>query len=339
MFSVVIPLFNKAHTIVSTVASVLAQDFTDFEVVIINDGSTDSGPELVRNTFRDSRIRIFDQENQGVSAARNRGVAIAQGELIAFLDGDDLLSPGYLGAMSAVAEEFPDAGMLCCAGVIAYPDGSGYRRYSVTFRGRNRIIDYFSNPWFFNNPSSTVVRRSVFNLVGGFPEGMPHWEDHAFFQTLALHVSVAYCPLPLSVMRRGVGGHASSDSSSGHQDYARKTAIVYSAWEALEAGRRNPLVLQFLVRDFRNQLLHLLRDRDYDSLNLLIDRAAGLRRHIGRRELGLYSDPEMRTIALFWIYVTKAADRAKCYPRTRYSRRLPPFAISLVNGTYRVSAS
>lgn len=330
MFSVVIPLFDKAHTIVSTVASVLAQDFADFEIVIINDGSTDGGPEKVRSSFRDSRIRIVDQENQGVSMARNHGVALAERELIAFLDGDDLLLPGYLSSMRALAAEFPDAGMLCCAGVVAYPDGSGYERYSARFGGRNQIIDYFVNPWFFNNPSSTVVRRSAFNLGGGFPPGMPHWEDHAFFQTLALHTNVAYCPVPLSVMRRGVGGHASSDPTSGYEDYARKTEIVYSAWTALEANRRNPLVPEFLVRDLRIQLLHLLRGRDYDNLSSLIERTAPtLSRHLGPREWRLYSERRLRPVAISWLYAMKIADRTKFYPRSRFSQRLPPFATLL----------
>lgn len=336
LFSVVIPLFNKAHTIVGTVASVLAQDFEDFEIIIINDGSTDGGPEMVRTTFHDSRIRIVDQENQGVSVARNHGVAIAERELVAFLDGDDILLPGYLSSMHAVAEEFPDAGMICCAGVMVYPDGSGYKRYSARYGSRNQIVDYFINPWFFNNSSSTVVRRSVFNLGGGFPRGMPHWEDHAFFQTLALHVSVAYCPVPLSVIRRGVGGHASSDLASSLEDYARKTDIVYSAWTALEANRRSSMVPEFLVRDVRIQLLHLLRNRDYDKLDLLIERTAPvLGRHLERRERRLYSDHRLRPIAVAWLYATKIADRARCYPRARYARRLEPVGTSLINATNR----
>ncbi len=340
MFSVVIPLFNKASTIVDTVASVLAQDFVDYEIVIVNDGSTDGGPELVRSTFSDSRIRIVDQENQGVSVARNHGVAIAERELVAFLDGDDLLLPGYLRAMRAVAEEFPDAGMLCCAGFTALPDGSGYTRYLPRYGIRNQIIDYFANPWFFSNSSSTVVRRVTFDLEGGFPLGMQHWEDHAFFQTLAQHVSVAYCPIPLSVIRRGFGGHASSSPSAGYENYARKTEIVYSAWTALEADRRNPLVPEFLVRDVRNHVLQLLRRRDDDNLTLLIERTAPvLGRHVGAKEWRLYADRRLRAAAFFWLYSMKIADRAKLYPRVRFTRRLGPAVMSLLKGTSRAVAT
>ena len=73
MFSIIIPLYNKAHTIVNTLNTVFAQTFQDFEVIIINDGSTDNGVEVIQQHFNNPRIRIIQQKNAGVSAARNRG--------------------------------------------------------------------------------------------------------------------------------------------------------------------------------------------------------------------------------------------------------------------------
>lgn len=95
MISVVIPLYNKAHTIVNTLSTVINQIYTDFEIVIVNDGSTDNGVNTIVQHFSDPRIRIINQPNAGVSAARNRGVQESIYQYIAFLDADDEWHPDY----------------------------------------------------------------------------------------------------------------------------------------------------------------------------------------------------------------------------------------------------
>ena len=98
-FSVVIPLYNKAKSIQSTVESVLSQTFADFELLIVNDGSTDGSADIVR-AVKDPRVRLIDKPNGGVSSARNRGIAEAKGEWIALLDGDDLWLSTHLENLS-----------------------------------------------------------------------------------------------------------------------------------------------------------------------------------------------------------------------------------------------
>src|SRR5699024_6424946 len=95
MFSIVIPLYNKELSITNTLQSVLNQTFTDFEVVIVNDGSTDNSVEKVE-AFNDPRIRLIHQANAGVSAARNKGIEEANYDWISFLDADDLWMENHL---------------------------------------------------------------------------------------------------------------------------------------------------------------------------------------------------------------------------------------------------
>ncbi len=111
-FSVIIPLFNKAFSIKETLASVLQQTYTDFEVIVIDDGSTDDGFALV-SQFTDARILLVQQPNLGAAAARNAGIEKATGELIAFLDADDYWFPHHLETLFKLHADFPNCGLYC----------------------------------------------------------------------------------------------------------------------------------------------------------------------------------------------------------------------------------
>ena len=107
IISVVIPLYNKEKKIEYTLKSVFTQTFQNFEIVIVDDGSTDNSVEEVEK-FTDSRIRLIHQTNAGVSAARNRGIEAASGELIAFLDADDVWMPEYLATQYGLYQKYPE---------------------------------------------------------------------------------------------------------------------------------------------------------------------------------------------------------------------------------------
>lgn len=106
--SIIIPLYNKESSIRETLLSVLEQDYPSFEVVVVDDGSTDGSAEVVKEFCKDSRVKYYRIDNSGPSAARSHGVGMAQGEFILFLDADDLLMPGALSLFGNAAESHPD---------------------------------------------------------------------------------------------------------------------------------------------------------------------------------------------------------------------------------------
>ena len=112
--SVVIPLFNKASTIGETIESVCLQTCRNIEILVVDDGSTDSGLQVVKKN-PDNRIKIISQTNQGQSAARNRGLESALGSYIAFIDGDDRWDKTHLESMLKLSESFPNAGIYATA--------------------------------------------------------------------------------------------------------------------------------------------------------------------------------------------------------------------------------
>lgn len=109
--SVIIPLYNKETTIGETLKSVLQQTFTDFEIIIVNDGSTDNSLSVVKN-IHDSRIRVIDKTNEGVSATRNRGAKEARGEYLFFLDADDIIQPGSFAEFKRMLRLSPDCNVF-----------------------------------------------------------------------------------------------------------------------------------------------------------------------------------------------------------------------------------
>lgn len=322
MFSVVIPLYNKGHTIVEAVQSVLRQDFEDFEVVIVDDGSTDDGPEQVRRSFGDQRIKLIRQEHRGVSAARNNGVLSARRDFIAFLDADDILLPSYLSIMRSAAEEFPDARLYCSGGVTSHPDGAGYLRHSSQFRETGRVR-FFTNPYFFAHSSSMVTRKSDLHRVGGFPTDLTVNEDLVVQQKLALSGDVVFCPQVLSIYRKGITGQVSASGLCPYPDVVKRINLVYAYWNGFHPSQRNGDFVNFAVYDLKLNLLAALKQRDYRSIHYLLDEVdQTLVQRLGSAQIASLKAPRLRSIAAAQIYASKAGQRLKRYPRPKYQENV-----------------
>ncbi len=173
--SVVVPLYNKAPYVQRTLDSIARQTFTNFEVITVNDGSTDEGAEIARS-FPDSRMRVVTQPNLGPGAARNRGIKDARSDLIAFLDADDEWLPGYLEEGVALLDRVDPEVACVTLGYITEPGPTSHlslwRRRGLT-EGTHRITPGTSaelvvHMLAYMSPCSTVSRTKVLRSLGGF---------------------------------------------------------------------------------------------------------------------------------------------------------------------------
>lgn len=196
MISVIIPLYNKEAGIATALRSVLAQTYQDFEIVVVDDGSTD-GSVAVVETFDDAHIRLIRQQNAGVSAARNRGIAEAKGEYVAFLDADDEWMPEFLGEIVALQREFPE----CKAQATNYVFNSrGVKSQTILrkipFKSERGVLsNYFEIASCSHPPiwtGAVCIERKLLQEIGGFPVGIKSGEDLLTWARIAVRTQWAY---------------------------------------------------------------------------------------------------------------------------------------------------
>ncbi|MDR0606078.1 MAG: glycosyltransferase family 2 protein [Bacteroidales bacterium] len=313
MISVVIPLYNKAHTIERTLGSVLTQTFKEFEVIIVNDGSTDNGVEVIKNFTNDYRVRIINQENQGVSVTRNRGVAEAKYEYIAFLDGDDEWISGYLQSVINVITKFPTAGMICTAGFV-YGGDKMCSRIAKKYNNKVTLINFFENPHVFVHTSATVVKKTAFYKTQGFPAGMKNNEDYACFFSIAMISDVVYNGCPLSIYWGNIPGQATSEKNMDSHVINRHN-LCYANW--VKSGKQNRTFLIFMKYEIRHQILGYLKNKNATALNYLMDNLSNeIKRHFSSFEWLLYK--KWCTLSITYIYLTKIIWRTHGYPVVNY---------------------
>ncbi len=184
MISIVIPLWNKELYIEHCLRSVLAQTFCKFEVIVVDDGSTDRSVAIVKQ-INDTRIRLISQQNAGVSVARNVGIAHASFPFIAFLDADDEWEPNHLEIIHHLIEKFPSCGLFGTCYSMQRGDEAKtlpiLSRNKFPFSDNEGIIDnYYELAFGINAPlhmSSFAVRKELIERIGGFPAGIKSGED------------------------------------------------------------------------------------------------------------------------------------------------------------------
>jgi glycosyltransferase involved in cell wall biosynthesis len=204
LISVVIPLYNKKNTVKRALESVWSQILEPLEIIVVNDGCTD-GSEKVVEEFAHPLVRLMHQENAGVSAARNKGIAEAKGDWIAFLDADDYWDERFLKTMFTLHADFPKANVL--ASNYRYQnfrgDFSKTRLKNLPFGTNNvGILDNYFEVASTSSPplwsSAIVVKKAALRNIGIFPIGVTSGEDLITWAKLAISTTIAYTIEPLS---------------------------------------------------------------------------------------------------------------------------------------------
>jgi glycosyltransferase involved in cell wall biosynthesis len=266
--SVVIPTYNRAEQLITAINSILAQTYRKFEIIVVDDGSTDRTAETIENMIANAsqgpcipRLRYLYQSNQGQSAARNRGVAEATGDWIAFLDSDDIWLPEKLDWQVRAIEQF---GGKCgaCFTDARLVDSQGLDTTAFRHAGRQckelmgivadpvrPLAKAFGGSWV----QTFVVRKDFCRQIGGFDSGLRFGEDYDFLFRLSLVTAHCYVNKPLAVIDRtnAVIDPAVASRSWDRMDFRlRGRQYMYGKWLELQAG---------YPEDVRKTIIHNLR--------------------------------------------------------------------------------
>ena len=255
MFSVIIPLYNKAPYVAKAIESVLGQTYRDFEVIVIDDGSTDQSLEVAK-TFENKSITIVSQPNSGVSTARNNGVKIAKYPYICFLDADDWWHPTFLEEMKRLITDFPDAGIY----------GSGYY---IVKNGKERIapigvpqgfergiIDYcevYAKTLCMPLTSiSVVIPKHIFDEEKGFKSQLKFGEDFDLWIRIALKHKVILVNKPLAYYNQDVD--INNRGVAVHKIYSPENHYIFNL-DYLYDNEKNNHRLKILLDKLRVYIL------------------------------------------------------------------------------------
>lgn len=233
-FSIVTPLYNKESFIGETIDSVLSQTYDDYELIVVDDSSTDNSAEIVKS-FGDPRIKLFSKKNGGVSSARNYGISQSTGNVVCFLDADDLWEKDYLLKLKKVVTDNPMAGMYCCGWKSFINNKENVvSTYVVDTlkKGETKVIDYFKTSVAKRSSialtSAVAIKRQVITDYSlAFNEKYSMGEDIDLWVRTALCTKLVYHNEPLMLYRTFAQGSLTLTANS------IKQSTEYYKWYAL----------------------------------------------------------------------------------------------------------
>jgi glycosyltransferase involved in cell wall biosynthesis len=194
--SVIIPTYNHAQYLGEAIESVLAQDYPDKEVIVVDDGSTDCTHDVTARYH--GKITCIEQPNGGCAVARNAGLNVATGEYIAFLDSDDSLLPGSLLVRAQYLDNHPEVGMVC-GDVIEMYNGRDQRLKSLRINPPKKPENFrWETVEYCATTSSAMVRQTCFAAAGYFESTLRQGQDWHMWVRLALHTNMVYLPIPIA---------------------------------------------------------------------------------------------------------------------------------------------
>lgn len=286
MFSVIIPLYNKAPYIEKALSSIASQTFQDYELIVVDDGSKDNSASIaetqIRKQWRNgTKAKLIRQSNSGVSTARNNGVAASYGDYICFLDADDWWEPTFLDEMAKLIAEYPDAGIYGTSYTIinerkhktrVAPIGidttfkQGYINYCQVY-AKTLCMPLWTG--------AVCVPRHIFNEMGGFKPQLKLGEDFDLWIRIALKYKVAFLNKPLSnynqdvdTANRGIGHlHKPENHMLWNLDYLANEEQTNPDYKYLiDRLRTNSLLPYFISKEYHNAATQELDKIDWTRL-------------------------------------------------------------------------
>jgi glycosyltransferase involved in cell wall biosynthesis len=238
-FSIVIPVYNKEAFIGKTIESVLAQSYVGFELILVNDGSTDNSETIIKAYTNDTRVRLVSQENQGAAAARNRGIAEAKNDYIALLDADDLWYTDHLQTHAKNIQAFPEKELFATNSYLQVGNKKRSRVFSVPTPKKPSLVDFFEASLIDSliNSSTVVIKRSLLDRCGGFDERLTRTEDTDLWVRLAKETQVVFDPKQTVCVVRDSKGLSQKSVAQQHK-------LKFEKFKDLEA--KNPAVKRYL---------------------------------------------------------------------------------------------
>lgn len=244
--STIIPVYNGAATVAQAVESVLAQEFDDSEVVVVNDGSTDATLDVLDKYS--SRITLLDQPNRGAAAARNAGAKVARGEYLAFLDADDLWLPARLSATVPLLESNPDVVLAFCD--LIWVNSDGTMRTPTNMGCAPSLAGMLADQWWPYTPTVTL-RKSAFINCEGFSEHFRGlgFEDAHLWLRMREQGEFRYVPKPLAICRPVDFSHLACKYGGNYKLFAKLVRERYGQQaNPLIRGARKAFASSFIAR-------------------------------------------------------------------------------------------
>ena len=242
--SIIVPTYNSANTIEETIASVQQQDFTDFELIVIDDGSQDKTIEVVQN-IDEPRLKLFVYENGGVAVARNRGIAKATGDYISFLDADDLWTSDKLSLqLEALNKSFEAKVAYSWTSFI---DDRGKHLFSGTrFCYEGNVYPQLLQTNFLTNASNILIHRDVLNLVKGFNPELAYTADWDFYLRLAQNSEFVVVPKYQIFYRQSANSMSSKIEPLKRESLALLDRVYQTTTLELKTGQNKSYSILYL---------------------------------------------------------------------------------------------
>lgn len=278
-FSIIIPLYNKERMILRTLYSVLTQTYENFEIIIIDDGSTDKSVELISKKCADDRIHLIRQKNSGVSSARNRGIESATGHYIAFLDADDEWMPYYLENVVMAIEKYPDAALYSTPGFHRdLKTGCGLNALLRKYQNKIEIVDIFKCAKLCAQTSGVVLNKRWLDTAiskfpsKGFPVDLKYEEDVVCVNSMAFLSSCVYIGYTQSIKNNNVEGQLTGYTSS--EDYRARIldnsikCLSYLVKNFIISGTVSPSFKSHIRFEFRKNIIMLAQHCSYNDIKM-----------------------------------------------------------------------